>query len=139
MSRGVRVRSVMTSLIGELERAGVEVWVVSSSQRALVQAVAPHLQLSPTRVLGIDVQHEQGRSGVRPVEPCPVAEGKSARFLAELGEPPIGMFGDSRYDLPLMQTAGWGALIDHNNPALARAAEALGVHVIPASLVSQGS
>jgi len=136
VSRGVRVRPVMRSLVRALQGAGVEVWVVSSSQRGLVQAIAPYLDIPSARVLGIDLKLEQGRSGLTPVEPCPVAEGKSQRFISEHGAPPIGMLGDSRYDLPLMRTAGWGALIDHGQPVLAQLAQEEGFHVIPSSVVS---
>lgn len=136
VSRGVRPRPYMMALIKALTAQEIEVWIVSSSQRQLVQILAPHLGIPPQRVLGIDF-HIDEHIGADPIEPCPIAQGKSERFLSVHQNPPLGMFGDSRYDLPLMETSGWGVLIDHGSVAVVQMAQKLGVvQILPASEVS---
>lgn len=136
VSRGVRPRPVMRALIDALHQADIEVWVVSSSERSLVQALTPHLGVMPERVIAIDFEPHAGLVSAQPVEPCPIGSGKTERYLSVHEHPPLGMFGDSRHDLPLMQTAGWGALIDHGHVELLQRATALGAHIIPAAEVS---
>jgi phosphoserine phosphatase len=141
--RGVRVRPLMRELIDRLHAEGVEVWVVSSSQQYTVEAMVAHLGVPPERVMGIELHStEGGEVGHDCVRPAPIEEGKRACYLAAHGTPPVAMFGDSRYDLPLMEASGWGVLIDHDNPEgsegineLRARAEALGAHIIHASLV----
>jgi len=132
-SRGVRVRPLMRALVKALEAEGVEVWVVSSSERSLVAALATRLGLSSSQVLGLDFELIEGRVTGQPIEPIVIERGKCERFMSVHAEPPIGMFGDSQYDLPLMELSAWGVLIDHGDEALAARARALGVYIIPAT------
>jgi phosphoserine phosphatase len=139
--RGVRVRPLMRELIERLHAEGVEVWVVSSSQQYTVEAMVAHLGVPPERVMGIEFHStEEAVVGHDCVTPAPIEEGKRACYLAAHGAPPVAMFGDSRYDLPLMEASGWGVLIDHESPdklsEVRARAEALGAHVIHASLVN---
>ncbi len=131
-SLGVRPRPAMRALVSALEGRGVEVWVVSSSQDLLVERlVTRELGVRGERVIGVGFELDaRGALSSRPVEPCPIDEGKRARFLASLGEPPLVMVGDSRYDLPLMRASAGGVFVDHGRAELRAQAEALGAVVV---------
>lgn len=130
---GVRPRPAMRALVSALEGVGVEVWVVSSSQELFVERlVTQELGVRAGRVIGVGFELDaRGALSARPVEPCPIEEGKRARFLETFGEPPLVMVGDSRYDLPLMRVSAGGVFVDHGRADLRAEAEALGALMIP--------
>lgn len=66
LDRYARLHQPMVELAHALEGVGVEVWFVSASAQAMVEAMARTIGLSPTRVIGVRMEYDSiGRRTTR--------------------------------------------------------------------------
>ena len=87
---------------------GVHVWLVSASPRLAVEIGAQLFGLEGLPIVAVDCEATQP---LRFAEPVPIGAGKVAAWRA-LGLPPPDLaLGDSRWDVPLLQSARTGMLL----------------------------
>jgi phosphoserine phosphatase len=98
-------RAGMRSILEALEAAGVETWIVSASSRLVVAAAAPFMGLPPARVLGMDVDAENGILTDRLRIPLTCGPGKVEAIRQTVGIRPVAAFGDSFGDLEMLEDA----------------------------------
>ncbi len=106
-----RVYAAQRNLIAALHGAGWEVWIVSASNRWIVQAAAPSVGVDPSHVIGIDLVVEDGILTDRLAYPVTWGQGKVAAIEQLIGRLPDLVAGDSRGDLEMLQSARRGALL----------------------------
>jgi phosphoserine phosphatase len=129
----------MTSLIGKLRAADVEIWAVSSTNRWVIAEGVRDFGIPVERILAAEVRVENGLI-THDLVAVPTDEGKSVA-LRNVGRPrPDAVFGNSIHDLAMLEiarnpfpvnpspglieaveTRGWGYFV----PAGADAAEAV--------------
>ncbi len=84
---------------------GVAVWFVSASPLLAVEVGAGIIRVTPTGMIGIELASE----GIR--APWPIGEGKPAAWRAR-GMPSLDLaFGDSEWDVPLIESAATGVML----------------------------
>lgn len=118
------IREPMRELVWALQRHGWEVWVVTASAEALVQAVAERMGIPPDRVVGMrSPLQDDGRYGVEVSEPVTYREGKLTALRRVAGRHPVFAAGDSRSDQPMMAAARYALLLDRGDEGLRADAE----------------
>jgi phosphoserine phosphatase len=101
-----RVHAPVREVIDWARGAGVEVWIVSASPRAAVEAGGRLLGVPPERVLAVTPRREGEILTAVLEEPVPYDAGKAAAIAAAApGAALLGAFGDSASDAPLMRAA----------------------------------
>jgi phosphoserine phosphatase len=108
-----------------LVERGLALLVVTGSPKLLVEeGVRGWLELEPGRdVLGIQLETVSGRLGTSVREPVTYHEGKVRAVLARTsGAPPAVAFGDSKGDVPLLESATAARVAVHPRPTMRRAA-----------------
>lgn len=128
---GIRLRPAMARMVGWLQDAGWDVWVVSASPRPVVEAVAERYGISANRVLAVTPSVKEGRLTHRVLEPVPIGAGKVAAIQRAIGRRPALAFGDARYDFDMLMHAMSGVLVDRGDPVLARELAERGVLIQP--------
>lgn len=98
-------RPAMVALAQGLQTAGYEVWLVSASNRWIIEAGAPFLGVPAAHVLGVEVAVEAGRLTDRTVHPVTCNAGKVEAIRARLGRLPDLAIGDSLGDLEMLSAA----------------------------------
>jgi len=98
-------RAGMRAVVDLLHEARVEVWLVSASGALVVLEAAPHMGIPRERVLGMEVEIEDGLLTDRLIRPLTVNAGKVEAIEQTLGVVPIAAFGDSRGDLEMLEYA----------------------------------
>ncbi len=104
----LRPRDHLVSALRACIERGVEVWIVSASPRLAAEVGADLVGLQGARVLAIETP------GTAPgvfTEPVTVGEGKVAAWRSLGLPPPAVALGDSKWDLPLLESAGAGYLL----------------------------
>jgi phosphatidylglycerophosphatase C len=101
-----RIHAPVRAVIDWAHRAEVEVWIVSASPRAVVEAGGRLLAVPADRVLAVTPLREGDRLLASLEEPVPYDVGKPAALLAAAaGATVLGAFGDSASDGPMMRLA----------------------------------
>jgi hypothetical protein len=85
---------------------GVRVTIVSASPRLAVEVGAELFGLAACPIVAVDAQDTRAV-----VEPAPIGEGKVQAWQLRQLPPPDLALGDSRWDLPLLQSARLGLLV----------------------------
>lgn len=98
-------RRPMVDLLRGLQEGGVDVWIVSATNRWLVQAAARQMGLIPERVLGIETRVRDGELTGEVVHPVTCRAGKVEAIRQRLGRMPDLAVGDSVGDLEMMEAA----------------------------------
>jgi len=98
-------RAAMTGLTRGLASLGYDVWIVSASNRWIVEAAAPSVGVDPAKVVAMAVEVEDGALTDRPVVPLVCREGKVQAIRARFGRRPTLAFGDSVGDLEMLEDA----------------------------------
>ncbi|MBI2945558.1 MAG: haloacid dehalogenase-like hydrolase [Candidatus Wallbacteria bacterium] len=106
-----RVYAAQRNLIRALQGKGWDVWIVSASNRWIVQAGAPYLGVAPSRVVGIDLVVRDGVLTSELAYPVTWGLGKVAAIERFIGARPDFASGDSRGDLEMMEQARRLALL----------------------------
>ena len=84
-----RAYAPQKQLIAELKAKGFDVWIVSASNRWIVQAGAPYMGIAPNRVIGVDMQVENGVLTNRLKGHMTYAAGKVDAINAHMAAPPV--------------------------------------------------
>jgi HAD superfamily phosphoserine phosphatase-like hydrolase len=100
-------RPEMRALIRGMREAGAEVWIVSASNRWVVEAVAPRIGVDPACTIAMATEVEDGRLTDRLVPPPICGAGKVEAILDRIGCAPGLAAGDGMGDFEMMQTAAF--------------------------------
>jgi phosphoserine phosphatase len=93
----------MKALVGELQRRGVDVYIVSASNPWLVAEGARRLGIDRSHVIGMGVEVKGGRLTDRLTRPVPWEAGKVDAIRARIGTGrPVLVAGDSTGDLAML-------------------------------------
>ena len=115
-----RVFAEMASLVAALQKAGVEIWAVSSTNKWVVSEGVRDFGFSEERILAAEVRVTDGLITSELLD-VPTDEGKAAT-LARVGLPhPDAAFGNSIHDLAMLKIAR-NAFPVNPSPALIEAA-----------------
>ena len=99
-----RIFPELESLIAALEKRGVQLWAVSSTNRWVVAEGVRHFGISPERILAADVRVVKGLITAEILD-VPTDEGK-ATALRRVGlDRPDAVFGNSIHDLAMLEIA----------------------------------
>lgn len=94
----------MVSLVHDMQRRGVEVWAVSSTNHWMIEEGVRELHIEPGRVLAAKVLVENDRVTDTLVH-VPSDEGKAAALRVAGLPHPDAVFGNSVHDLAMLQMA----------------------------------
>ena len=109
INRGIRVHEEFRQLIGALECAGWEVWVVSATNQWTVETIAE-------LAFGVPAS---GTLSDQTVEPVLYRQGKVDIIRQEIGRHPALVFGDSQTDFEMLCSATeLAVLVDRGLPEL---------------------
>lgn len=111
-------RPEMGALARGLADAGVEVWIVSATNRWTVTEGGRLMGFDPRRVIGMSVHVEDGRLTERPEYPLIANAGKVEAIARVIGRRPDLAFGDSKGDLEMLIDARQALVVGrHDKPA----------------------
>lgn len=110
-------------LIRSLRATGIEVWIVSASQKWIVEAGASRFGIDPNHVIAVTPVVEDGIITSEPMQPVPYGEGKSTAIIEMIGRTPDIVVGNSDGDVPMLRLATAVAIVVNPNPALEKLAE----------------
>lgn len=99
----LRLRRYLVDALLEAARRGVSVYVVSASPRLAVEVALGLFELGGMAIIALE-HDEAGRF----VEPASIGDGKVDAWRVRGLPAPALAFGDSRWDLPLLHSAGLG-------------------------------
>ncbi len=125
----------MRELVLELQRAGSDVWAVSSSNEWVIQAAMPHFGIRPDHVLAAAVEVEDGKATDRLIR-VPSGPGKGDAILEVVGRSPDAAFGNSQWDVEMLRMAQHAFAVNPR-PELEAVAESEGWPVYFPELISQ--
>lgn len=94
----------MRDLVHELQRAGCEVWAVSSTNEWVIRAAMPHLGIPENRIVAASVRIVDGKITDSLVR-VPTAEGKLRAINQVIGRAPDAAFGNSIWDAAMLGIA----------------------------------
>ncbi|MBI2082260.1 MAG: haloacid dehalogenase-like hydrolase [Deltaproteobacteria bacterium] len=136
VAQGIRLSPQMKELMKRMKQAGFEIWIISASNRWVVETTIQQLELPVDHSVGMAVTVKDGILTNIPVKPEPVGQGKREVIEQKIGRPPNFVAGDSASDFPMMEMATEIALfIDHGNKECQRVALERGWVVQKGSLV----
>ena len=120
-----RLLAPVVAVLQGLQRAGVDVAVVSASNQWLIEVAVADFDVSPERVVAVSLERTEGQLTDRVVQPMPNGEGKVGAIKVQLGRQPTLAFGNSRHDIPMMAYASLGVFVLATTPEEPELAEAL--------------
>ncbi|MBI2980998.1 MAG: haloacid dehalogenase-like hydrolase [Deltaproteobacteria bacterium] len=133
IAQGIRPYPEMKGLMKQMKQAGFEIWVISASNRWVVETTIQEIGLTVDHFIGMAVTVEDGLLTNSPVKPQPAGPGKREVIEQKIGRPPNFVAGDSASDFPMMELATDGALlIDHGRKECQTMAEEKGWMIQPA-------
>jgi phosphoserine phosphatase len=115
-----RIFPELQSLVAALERRGVQLWAVSSTNRWVVAEGVRHFGIPAERVLAADVRVVEGLITAEILD-VPTDEGKAAALRRVGLDRPDAVFGNSIHDLAMLEIAR-RAFPVNPSPALVEAA-----------------
>jgi HAD superfamily phosphoserine phosphatase-like hydrolase len=98
-------RPTMKGLLEGLSQEGVEVWIVSASNRWTIRAAAPFVGVDPEKTMGIAVKTDHGVLTDQVERPIICMEGKVEAIRQRFGTDPLLAAGDSLGDLAMLESA----------------------------------
>lgn len=99
-----KIFPVMRELVARLRRSACEVWAVSSSNEWVIRVAARHCCIDEQRVLATAVEIDNGWVTDRLIR-VPSGEGKTRVIRQVIGRTPDVAFGNSRWDLEMLEMA----------------------------------
>ena len=114
----------MRELIGRLQRAGCDVWAVSSTNEWVIRAAMKHFGIDRGKILAASVKVENGRITDQLIR-VPSGEGKPRAIRDVIRKDPDAAFGNSRWDAEMLAIARHGFAVNPN-PDLENMAQARG-------------
>jgi HAD superfamily phosphoserine phosphatase-like hydrolase len=114
----------MRELISRLLDSGCDVWAVSSTNEWVIREAMPHLGIDPKKILAAAVEIENGFVTDRVLR-VPSGIGKPKAILEVIGRPPDVAFGNSKWDVEMLEIARYKVAVNPNPDleALARQRE----------------
>ncbi len=100
-----RIFPPMRELVAGLQARGWVVFLVSASNRWSIAPGARELGVPIDHVIAVDVAVENGRLTDRVAQPVPTLAGKAELFRGRTGRAPDLACGNSRLDIPLLESA----------------------------------
>ncbi|HUJ94316.1 MAG TPA: haloacid dehalogenase-like hydrolase [Terriglobales bacterium] len=91
----------MRKLVELLQKAGSDVWVVSSTNEWVIRAAMRHFGIAPEKILAAAVHVVDGIITDRLIR-VPSGEGKPAAIKKEIGRAPDAAFGNSIWDVDML-------------------------------------
>ena len=117
----------MVGIVRGLIDAGVDVAVVSASNRWIIEAAVADLGVGHDRVVAVDLEREGGALTNRVLQPMPNGAGKVGAIDALLGQRPVLAFGNSIHDVPMLAYADLGVFVLATHPGQPVLSESLEV------------
>lgn len=127
----------MANLVHELQRAGTDVWAVSSTNSWMIEEGVREFGIAPDHVLAAAIQFQDGVA-TDTILDIPSDEGKAASLRRVGLSQPDAVFGNSIHDLHMLQMAKHPFPVNPT-PALARKAAESGWPVYYPEAESEGS
>lgn len=136
IQRGIRSRPAFAALIARAQSRGITPWIITATNRWVVQVAAEDFGIPAARVIGNSHRVHEGVVQSDRITPVTIREGKAAAFRQGIDatSPPALMIGDSRSDYELMLMADDAILIDRGDASLREKAQAHGWAVVPEEL-----
>ena len=103
----------MRQLIAELRNTGCDVWAVSSTNEWVIREAMKHFDIPPAKILAAAVEIDQGIITDRLIR-IPSGIGKPKAILEVIGRPPDAAFGNSRWDVEMLQIARYAVAVNPN-------------------------
>ena len=114
----------MRELIAKLQRSGCEVWAVSSTNEWVIRVAAKHFSIDEGKILAAAAEVENGRVTDRLIR-VPTGEGKPRVIREVIARTPDAAFGNSRWDVEMLEMSG-AAFAVNANPDLKQIAATRG-------------
>jgi len=108
-----RIFPEMRQLVAELQKAGCDVWAVSSTNEWLIREAMKHFSIPPEKILAAAVEVENGFITDRLIR-VPSGIGKPQAILEVIGRPPDAAFGNSRWDAEMLRIARYAVAVNPN-------------------------
>jgi len=103
----------MRQLIKRLQKSGNDVWAVSSTNVWVIRAAMRHFGIPESKILAATVQIENGMVTDHVVR-VPSGEGKPQAIRDVIGEIPDAAFGNSRWDVEMLEIARHAFAVNPN-------------------------
>ena len=111
----------MHSLVQRLHKQGCQVWAVSSTNEWMIRAGMRHFDVPQERILAAAVEVRDGVITDR-LTRVPSGDGKPKAIRAVISGPLDVAFGNSNWDIPMLEMARHGFAVNPN-PELQKAAQ----------------
>jgi phosphoserine phosphatase len=125
-STGIRVHEPVRELMGAMDAAGFEVWVVSAGPQWVVRGAASVFPVKPERVLGMRTRLQDGKLTTDMEEPPTFRQGKVDAIQKFIGRRPVLALGDSWTDAEMLGHAEHALLLDRGYEDLKKKADEAG-------------
>ncbi len=99
-----RIFPEMLELVGQLQKSGCEVWAVSSTNEWVIRSAVKYFGISEDNILAASVQIDEGTITDRLVR-VPSGAGKPRAIREVIKRVPDAVFGNSRWDVDMMELA----------------------------------
>jgi HAD superfamily phosphoserine phosphatase-like hydrolase len=103
----------MRQLISELQDSGCDIWAVSSTNEWVIGEAMKHFGIPQGKILATSVEIENGIITDRLIR-VPSGIGKPKAILEVIGRPPDAAFGNSRWDVEMLQIARYAVAVNPN-------------------------
>jgi HAD superfamily phosphoserine phosphatase-like hydrolase len=103
----------MRQLVSELQNSGCDVWAVSSTNEWVIGEAMKHFGIPQGKILAASVEIENGIITDRLIR-VPSGIGKPKAILEVIGRPPDAAFGNSRWDVEMLQIARYAVAVNPN-------------------------
>jgi len=120
-----RLLPPLAQIVAALHGAGVEVVVVSASNRWVIEAAVRELGIGADKIIAVDLERDGERLTGTVVQPMPNGAGKVAAIDVHLDRRPTLAFGNSMHDVPMLQSATLGVCVLATTEAQAALSEPL--------------
>lgn len=134
--RGIRTRPAFQALIANANQRDVPAWIVSATNQWTVAAAAEQFGISEDRIIGNRNQVVNGIISTKREGVTTYHSGKVSA-LEERGLSVALACGDSWSDVPMMEYARYGLLVDRGDAKLRAHAISKGWAIVPAATLSK--
>lgn len=108
-----RIFPEMKELVLRLQKAGCDVWAVSSTNEWVIRQAMVHIGIPARKILAAAVAIKHGVI-TNQLTRLPSGPGKPKAILAEIGEVPDVAFGNSRWDAAMLALSRFAVAVNPN-------------------------
>ena len=108
-----RIFPEMKELVLRLQKAGCDVWAVSSTNEWVIREAMVHIGIPTRKILAAAVAIKNGVV-TNQLTRLPSGPGKPKAILAEIGEVPDLAFGNSRWDAAMLALSRFAVAVNPN-------------------------